>query len=539
VELYYIVLISNLFKSVILYSIAYMEVPEELKKLARNLSVPEKRFIKIQSKSRSGTDTQVFKLFDWLNRASDNEQLPPRAEFTNNLPTLAARLRSIILNSLYLLHKDDNVEMRLTSMLSDVHLLQSKKLYSTAARQLKKAKKLAYEFSRYGYVQLFIQNEKQLAQKLPVDEFALRIEDLQKEEKLVQEQLQQLSSLQHTHDQLIIMLRKFPFSLDPEVIQHVKQLAEVPETEEAMQSSAFLENALAVSILGIRDMFIRDPDASVPRYQKLIRRWQKSADWQIDQSQLLLTVCKYYQNACIFSPVDHEKINADLAFLEGFGGLPKEDMVAMQDLLYSNQFAMAINTGKFDVVIPMIGEIEQWLDTAKDFLAESQLYPYYCNFAVAEFLAGNFTAASKKINRIITFHNRKDRLDIYEFALVLRTVLQYELGNEPLNENVIRSGKRHFQKNKAAADFELMVMRYITQLADAGNQSEKKVICKMLKDELGKFSASLPATIPLLGLNEVIIWAESKEQGISIRESFLKRVEARMRLLEGMKKISG
>ncbi|MGL5889095.1 MAG: hypothetical protein ACRC3B_04385, partial [Bacteroidia bacterium] len=357
-----------------------MEIPEDLKKWQQNLSVPEKRFIKLQGKIRSGTDSQLLMLFDWLNQAGEKDQLPEKAAFARNLPTLAARLRDLILDSLYLLHKENTVQMQLNSMLGEIHLLQAKTQVNSAARQLKKAKKLAYDFSRYTYVLLFIENEILFAQKLPVDQFAKRLNELREEENEVHAKLRALSLLQHTHNELLVLARRFPFSLEPDVVRQVRQFAEIEETETALQSDSFLEYALAVSILGIRDMFTRDPDSSVPRYQSLIRKWQKLPEWQKDQPLLLLTVCKYYQNACIFSPIDHEKINADLAFLNGFTGLPKEELISLQDILYSNRFAMLLNTGKFDVLIPMIGEIDQWLVKEQAVLTENQTYPYFCNF---------------------------------------------------------------------------------------------------------------------------------------------------------------
>ncbi|MGL5889412.1 MAG: hypothetical protein ACRC3B_05980, partial [Bacteroidia bacterium] len=274
-----------------------------------------------------------------------------------------------------------------------------------------------------------------------------------------------------------------------------------------------------------------------PRYQKLIRKWQQLPEWQKDQPLLLLTVCKYYQNACIFSPVDHEKINADLAFLNGFTGLPKEELISLQDILYSNRFAMLLNTGKFDVLIPMISEIDQWLVKEQTVLTENQTYPYFCNFVVAEFLSGNFAAANRQVNRLLSEHNRKARLDIYEFALILRTVLQFELSDNSLNEYLIRSGKRHFQKNKIAADFELMVMKYLTLLNDTALPGERKKVSAKLMNELEQFADTLPPTIPLLGLNEIMMWAEANATETPIREIFLKRVEENLRMLEGVKKI--
>lgn len=476
-------------------------------------------------------------LFDWLNKTGEKDKLPEKASFSRNLPTLAARLKSLMLDSLYLLHKESTVSLQLNSAYSEILLLQSKSLMSAAARLQKKARKLAATYSRYSFLLLLTENEIILAQSLPVEQFAGRLAELRNEEQTIQEQLQFLQNLRQTHNELLVLARMYPFSLDQEVVKQVCTLAETADVQKALHSSAFLEHALAVSILGIRDMFTRDPDSSVPRYQNLIRRWQALPDWQIDQPQLLLTVCKYYQNACIYSPVDHERVSADLAFLSGFTGLPRKDLVNLQDLLYSNQFAIALNTGRFDVALPMITEIENWLSEHASELTENQVYPYRCNFIVAEFLSGNYVAANRQVNYLLNMHNRKARIDIYEFALLIRPILQFELGNDLHSEYLIRSGKRHFQKNKNAADFELMVMKFLPLLHDQALAADRRNVCKKFLYELEQFADLLPPTIPLLGLNEISMWVESNATGIAIRDVFLRRVEENLRMLEGVKKI--
>lgn len=509
---------------------------EELISWVQSLTMSEKRFVKLLGKTRAGSDSQLLELFDWLCRAEQDTALPKHAKFTRNLPTLSIRLRTLILDSLRLLHKEDNSETRLRCMIDEIGMLQSKKLHPAAARQLRKAKKIAYESSRYSFVLLCLENELQTAQKLPVQEFAERLQELREEELSVLSKRERLRELQHRHDSILLLARQFPFSLQPDIVKRARELAEAPMVEQCLHEKNYLENALAVNLLGIRDLFIRDPDSAVPRYQALIRRWQQHPEWQADQPVLLLTFCKYYQNTCIFSPVDHEKVQADLAFLKGFDGLPKTESVLLQDLLYNNQFTFALNTGNFDVLQPMIAEIDQWLGEQADFLSDNQVLPFLCNFTVAEFLAGNFTSAKKFVNRILNLNNRKARIDIYEFALVLQAVLQYQT-DSGLNDYLIRSGKRRFTKNKIAVDFELLILRHIERLMDADTQKDKKNIFGQLQQALEKFSKTLPDTIPLLGLNEIHMWAEAEKTGKPVKEIFLDRVQKNLQMLEQQQKV--
>lgn len=514
-----------------------MTIPDELKKWVQQLTTAEKRFIKLQGKIRSGSDSQLIGLFDYLNQNPDADALPAKSALARNLPTLTTRLRSLVLDSLYLLHKDDNTEMQLSSMLTEIALLQSKNLQPAAARQLKRAKKLAYDYCRYTYVLLFLEAEQQAALKLPVNQLEERLQELRDEELQVMERQRRLRELQQVHNQLLLLAKQFPFSREPGVLQQIRSLADVPLVQQAYENEPFLEHALAVNIFGIRDLFLRDPDSAVPRYQQLIRRWQQQPGWVLDQTQLLLAVCKYYQNVCIFSPVDYTHINADLAFLHGFGKLPESLRLALQDVLYGHQLAITLNMARFDVLSTVIPEIETWLEHEAQQLTESQVLPYRCNILVAEFMAGNFAAAHRQVNKLLALHSRKDRMDIYEFGLIMRAVLQFELEDDSLNEYIIRSGKRHFSRNKIAADFELMVLQHLARLHELTDSRERRAGFGKLREAVDAFAETLPPTIPLLGLNEIRWWAEAGETGVPLKSIFIDRINANLRMLEGVEKL--
>src|ERR1044072_2091527 len=98
-----------------------METLEELKKWVDSLSTAEKRFVTLIGKARAGSSlSQQLKLFDWLNRARENELDSPPAEFLKNLPTVSMRLKDLMLDGLRLLHKEDNTEAMLRTTLDEI-----------------------------------------------------------------------------------------------------------------------------------------------------------------------------------------------------------------------------------------------------------------------------------------------------------------------------------------------------------------------------------------------------------------------------------
>lgn len=112
-----------------------MENTDELKKWVASLTAAEKRFVKLFGKARAGAkESQQLALFDWLNQAGADEEPPGNAVFLQNFPTVSNRLKDLILDSLRVLHKTEDVDNELRTGLAELALLMTKKLYPAAWR---------------------------------------------------------------------------------------------------------------------------------------------------------------------------------------------------------------------------------------------------------------------------------------------------------------------------------------------------------------------------------------------------------------------
>lgn len=503
-----------------------MPVEDKLLQWINTLTRSEKRLISLIGKARAGSRSQVLELFDWLNKANPGDIVPPEATFAGNLPTLAVRLRELTLDCLRLLNKEENINATLRTGLDEIAILQSKKQWSTAARLLRKIKKLAYDNSRYSNVLQCIEAELQQAQQLPPNEIAATLAQIRGEEEKVIGLHKTLRDLRFRHDAILALAKQFPFSRDAEITAQVNFLSNGDAvTKHLSDNSPYIENALAVNVLGMRDLFMRQPEPAIKRYSKLLNLWKTKHEWQEDQSDLLITICKYYQNVCFFSTVSPGKVHSELLALKGFDGLSPEKLRSFRETMFHHRFIHQLNTAKIDRVIEMIPEIDKWLNEEQKNLTESQVLPFLCNMLVAEFLSGDFAKTNSRLNQILSLPNKNVRVDIREFALVLQLVVQYELGNVSLNEYLTRSGKRHFGKNETLHHFELAVIRCIEQLIKT---NDKKLVKKNLDhflNELDVLRNKHTQTVPLLGINEITMWAISRKTGQPLPDVFVNEVK--------------
>lgn len=508
-----------------------METSEDLKKWVDSLTVAEKRYIKLIGKARAGATSQQLELFDWLNKAEPNAAIPANGKLQQNLHTVSNRLKDLILDGLRILHKEDNTDALLRTTLDEIAILYQKKLHRAVSRQLKRARRLALNTCRYGFAQQCIEWERKTISATNPGEMRELFRTLHAEEMAVLKKMEELRCLSNRHDILLSIVQQFSLHRDPQVLLEVREQAEDELVHRLSKTGAYLEKALAVNILGIRDLYERKPMAALLRYEALLREWQSHPEWQTDQTALLLQICRYYQTACFYSPVNWDEARKYISMVSGFKGLSPEARCDFQRMLYHNQFALALNTGKFDSVKTLIPEIDEWMEQEADHLSEKQVLPFLCNFAVAEFLGENFSSANKMVMRILNMPNRKVRTDIRAFALVLQAVLQHELDNDRLNEYLTRSGKRHFSKQPTELNFELAVFKHLDALTEKNGSPNNGSLDRLIA-ELDALAEQLKDAIPLLGLNEIRMWAQSKKQNQPLKAIFLAEVKKNLDALE-------
>ncbi|MCA6364135.1 MAG: hypothetical protein IM638_13950 [Bacteroidetes bacterium] len=496
-----------------------MNIDSELKKQVQLLTPSEKRYVSLIGKARSGSASQVLDLFHWLSKSGGGDEVP--LPWRKNLPTLSMRLRELILDCLRMLNKESGIDAMLRARLDEVSILYARKFYKPARKLLNKTKKQALISSRYACLLQCIEIELLLVLQLPPNQVIEAMSALRQEEKEILEKHQALRELRFRHDAILALAQQYPFSRDPAITGQVSVLANAPVVAAHLNASAYIESALAVNILGMHDVFLRNPEQTIERYRNLLAAWKKNKTWQADQPDLLMLICKYYQNACLYSTVNPDELHADLLSLHEIDALPPDRLRAFRETLFHHRFILCLNTGKPEEAIALIPEIESWMKQQAAYLTEVQVLPFLCNFAVAEFMAERFQAAGKLVNRILRIHTRKARIDIRDFAIVLRPVIQYELGNPDLNEYLTRAGKRHFRKAETENNFELLILRHIEQLSETTSTSAIHKVREKFIAELIMQNRKQSSTVPLLGFNEVYMWTVARLRGVPIKTVLL------------------
>lgn len=498
-----------------------MEYAKELKKWYKSLDFGEKRNIKIlgQSRARNGKSQQL-KLFEWLGKAKKEEHIPEKLGLGKGFSSVADRLKELILDSLYHLHKKDSIDMQLHSNLADVALLFKKNLISSANRTLKKTKRLALHTCRYNYALQCLDWERKMIQAKPNGNIFQQLDAIREEERKLIRKLDDFLELKYLHDWLRAKARHILNPRNHEILMEVQAKTNLDIVNKLAETGNYWEKAMAVNILGIHNMFERKPQLALNRYADLLKTWQQNSAWQIDQERLLLQICTYFQIAVFNSNGTAKETQILLRIPHTFQGSTPEAAYYFKKMLYLNQFTLALNIGNWEAVTNLIPEVDAWLTENASMVNEVEKLPFLNNFATAEFILGNFKSAYQYVLRILNMPNKKARMDIREFALVLQAVLQYEMGNRELNEYLSRAGKRYFEKNSREAEFEIAVFSYLEKVSTSDDLNKISKAETNLIADLNRISNITPNAFPILGLNEMLLWAQAKQQKISVKECF-------------------
>lgn len=502
---------------------------EELKSLVGSLKISEKRFVKILGKARSGgKGSQLLDLFDQLNDGKAKRSGQPASSLPANFPTLALRLEGLILESLRLLNAGKSVDGEMTRAIDQVVLLRSRKLYAAALRVLEKAKQKALAFSRYTVALQFLSMEREIQLLARPKHLRSLLTNIRASEEACRGRMEQLSELEHLHGLFRTVTRQVLVPRKPGEMEEIEAIMQTPILLQPTPFEGFIEQAMAGNIIGLNQLVHGDPEGAFHTYLALVEAWAAHPKWVKDQSQLFLWIVNNYLIAVLYNPAIVQEVQHYLDLIPQPDHLPPESAVPFQRMVFQNRFHLALNQGQFDLVRQTIQENEAWIGTVKRHLHEQNLLAFYHNFAIAQFLYGDYREAHRHVRAILTLPGREVRKDIRDFARILEVILHYEFGNDALNEYLSRSGRRYFKSNPQEWDFETTTLKYLEKATKVPAGPEKQAVFEELSEKIDALMQVSRGRIPLTGMQETSIWVMSKVQDTPIRTVFLQFIQAHL-----------
>ncbi|MFN8398150.1 MAG: hypothetical protein U0176_26300, partial [Bacteroidia bacterium] len=230
-----------------------VESADEMRKWLESLTMSEKRFLKLQARSRPGAaESQQMEYFDWLNQSKPGDPLPKDAKFVQNLPTVTLRLKELVLDSLRLLHKTANVDSTLHTSLKEIALLRDRGLIPAANRQLVRTKKLALTHGRYAAALQCLHIEQAMVVTAAAKDMEQKLHQLRAEEVALLQAQQEFADLRHRHSILHARTLNWVVPRTDAAIQEVLEFIDPSILHRFAASSQYIERTFAWNLLAYR-----------------------------------------------------------------------------------------------------------------------------------------------------------------------------------------------------------------------------------------------------------------------------------------------
>jgi hypothetical protein len=172
-----------------------------------------------------------------------------------------------------------------------------------------------------------------------------------------------------------------------------------------------------------------------------------------------------------------------------------------------------------------MGELNHWLDQHKDKLSDVRLLIFYYNITLYYFAHSQFSQAQKWLLKILHFPPTEARADIRDFARVFQLVLQYELGNLDVQEYLLRSAYRYFNRTQKLHEYEEAILTFVRKEQKNAGISRKATYSafETLQESLQKIRSEAEGAEPV-GFQVMLFWIESHLEGVPLKVYYARKV---------------
>ncbi len=456
------------------------------------------------------------KLLDLMRKQDEyNEKLLLKQvrhkKITTNFSYHKSILTGLLIDSLVSFNAAASTEHKINHLLESSSILYDRSLFNQAMKMLDKARKEAQHYQKFYLLLQICENERKLLkQQMP--------KDLKKALEVNNEEKKSIWKTIET-DEVYTNFNDIVFAV---YVQHnrIKNNNFPPELSAIMQHQ-FLQNpAIAQTfdsklkyhhIHALYAQLTGNFALALEHREAMGRLWnnhphmisEMPVRYRFDLSGLL---SMRHENS---QYQGFEELIADIENVK-VSGNAQDDAGIFREVYYLRQLYL-LNNNKWQQALELIPKLEQGLVKHETAIGESSRYSFWYNIAVTYFITGNYKACLPWVQKLTEISRKSTvRTDLRDFAGILHVILNYETGKHDLVEYQLQNAKKRLKLNNKLYEFENIVLQILRKFLSAENNANKlREISRQFLAQLEQLSHRLGKQ-SLLGLDEVIIWAQQK-----------------------------
>lgn len=486
--------------------------------LIHSLEKAEKRHFKLYiNRSSAKENLKIVQVFDALDRMEDYDErlLMKRLSGVTKpqLANLKTHLYKQILSSLRLLKSADSLDLQLTELFDNAHILYKKGLFIQSLRVIDKAKELAHTNQKYFFLPQIIALEKRIETLHVTGNYGGRTIELSVEANEVNRKLDMISRLSDVALQIYGFYIQHGHARNEKDEQLVKDFLKDNLPKGAENETGFYERLYLYQIYTwsafIRQDFIL--------YYKYTQKW---VDLYLEQPDLQRVETGHYIKGlhnllnAHFDLRNYEKFEIDLKRFEKFADtkrVQQSENFKVQSFVYIASARINFHniTGTFKEGLKLVPGINEKMEEYGLFLDKHRIMVVNYKIATLYFGSGDYSTCIDYLQTIINEHAGL-RSDLQCYARLLHLLAHFELGNMDLMDHLTRSVYRYMSKMENLTMIEEEMFKFFRNSFKFTKHQQRPELEKFLEKvkhlEGNRFETRAFAYL------DIISWLESKVQ---------------------------
>ncbi len=493
---------------------------ENLHRLIKSLSKPEKRYFKIYSSRHTlGEKNNYQILFDAIDKQKEYDEEALKAffakeAFVKKFSIAKSRLYDAILRSLDAYHANSSIDAQLKRLIHCAEILYKKTLYNQSYKLLRSAKKLAYKHEKHTALLEILTWEKRLVEK---DNYGtMGEEEIQKihaEDSLTLKKIENYNEFWNIKSHLFRILNKRGKARTQEELSNFKAIIDNVLLKGEDEALYYETKYLYYHIYSAYYFGIGDYHNSYKNLIKNVALIESNIDMFKEEPNVYFSVL----TNVIYIGSQLKRYQEVFMYLEKLRSIPEtlllnsnEDLdIKLFSSAYSIELTLYALTGEFEKGIELIPVVEDGLKLYSTKINKVRKAYFYFNIAIIYFGTEEYSSALKWINRLLNDIEIEESEDIYCFAQLFNLIIHIELGNQRLIPYALKSTYRYLNTRNRVYKFETIVLNFIKQFLKIKEEHEITTAYTSLFEELQTLEKD---TFEKTAFEyfDFISWAESK-----------------------------
>lgn len=425
----------------------------------------------------------------------------------------SSRLMARILESQRERLPTQSVEAKVRSLLSEIDYLYRKKLLDLCRRKLRQAKKLARSYAIESLLMDVLKWEYKLLLYAPKANRDVEYQRIQAEVEAGQQRLRDQWTLRNLEEQTLSLARRETRIRTPEVRQSFLDILAHPLLELPIPPDNFPVWHTAHLIRGVYQTCLGDYSTAIEWLRPLFEAWEGRPKHIVHEPQTFLRVCNAFLGCMVFSEAHFEELSTLFERIRKQAKLSPDMQLEFEQLSYYQELLFSINYLHGAPLRALLTKAGAWLNENEAHINSARKTVLQYNLTIGAFCLGDLRLARHWNNRLL--EERKERLDIADFARIFQMILLFEQGENDLNEYLSRSAYRFFKRTQKLEDFERTIIRAIDAVSGNAPPGTLQDVFRGVQASLESL-ARRPGERNPIGLSIVSVWVQGKMEGRSV-----------------------